>query len=75
MNGLEFARIGSDDLVFGLDRKRSTRGDFHLNEISELARGLVRVRNADSVDQRNPLYARHPEAWLESRVRDRKSVV
>ncbi|HEV2202844.1 MAG TPA: hypothetical protein VGR73_23750 [Bryobacteraceae bacterium] len=75
VNGLEFARIGTDDLTFGLDRKRTVRGnsdargDSHVNEVSELARGLVRVRNADMEDRRNPLFIRHPEAWLESRVR------
>ncbi len=30
---------------------------------------LSRLRSADAVDRRNPLYLRNPEAWLESQVR------
>ena len=69
VRGLEFARAGSEDLVFGLDRKRAVRSQAHLTEVQELARGLARVRHPDAADRRNPLYTRHPEAWLESQVR------
>jgi hypothetical protein len=69
VNGLEFARIGNQEILFGLDRKRTARRDADLSEIEKLAGGLVRMRCADAVDRRNPLYTRHPEAWLESRVR------
>jgi hypothetical protein len=67
--GLEFARIGNDELVYGLDRKHTVRSQAHLAEVQELARGLARVRNEDAADRKNPLYTRHPEAWLESEVR------
>ena len=40
-----------------------------LPEIENLARGLARLRNASAADRANPLYLRHPEAWLESQVR------
>ena len=40
-----------------------------LPEIEALARGLARLRNAAAADRANPLYLRHPEAWLESQVR------
>lgn len=69
VRGLEFARVGSGELVFGLDRKRVVRSQAHLAEVQELARGLARVRHPDAADRQNPLYTRHPETWLESRVR------
>ena len=69
VRGMEFARAGNGEASFGLDRKRAVRSQTHLAEMEELARGLVRVRNADAADTRNPLYTRHPEMWLESQVR------
>ena len=69
VRGLEFARIGNDELVYGLDRKHSVRSQAHLAEVQELARGLARVRHEDAADRQNPLYTRHPETWLESQVR------
>ena len=44
-------------------------GSRQLPEIEALARGLARLRSADAADRVNPLYLRHPEAWLESQVR------
>ena len=74
VNGLEFARVSADALAFGLDRKHSIRSDavltdVHAAEIEALAMGLGAMRNADAPDRHNPLYQRHPEAWLESRIR------
>ena len=47
----------------------SIAGEAQLAEIETLARGLARLRSADAADRVNPLYLRHPEAWLESQVR------
>jgi hypothetical protein len=62
--GLEFARARGDGLKFGLDRKHPA-GEQHLAEIETLARELAHMRRR----RENPLYSRHPEAWLESQVR------
>jgi hypothetical protein len=48
--------------------RHAAGGERHLQEIENLARGLLRMRNPDA-DRANPLYQRHPEAWLESQVR------
>jgi hypothetical protein len=69
VRGLEFARASGDDLLFGLDHKHVAGSEAHLGEIEQLALGLARMRNASSADRTNPLYTRHPEAWLESQVR------
>jgi hypothetical protein len=69
VHGLEFARIGNDKLVYGLDRKHTLRTQAHVAEVQDLAKGLARVRSTDAADRQNPLYTRHPEAWLESQVR------
>jgi hypothetical protein len=69
VRGLEFARTSGDDLLFGLDHKHIAGSDAHLDEIEQLALGLAQMRHADAVDRMNPLYARHPEAWLESQLR------
>jgi hypothetical protein len=54
------------------------RAAFHRTDVAveadargcvELARGLARLRNPSALDRTNPLYTRHPEAWLESQVR------
>lgn len=68
VRGLEFARTSASGLLFGID-ERHTAGERQLPEIEALARGLARLRNADAADRVNPLYLRHPEAWLESQVR------
>jgi len=69
-HGLEFARTAGAELLFGMDQRRRARsaksGEIHL-----LAEELGRMRSADAADRMNPLYLRSPEAWLESRVRNR----
>ncbi|MGH9646547.1 MAG: hypothetical protein ACRD4E_07000 [Bryobacteraceae bacterium] len=72
VRGLEFARTSGSTLgsglLFGID-ERHIAGPQQLSEIESLAKGLSRLRNAASADRANPLYLRHPEAWLESQVR------
>jgi hypothetical protein len=68
VRGLEFARASSGELKFGIDQKQAA-GASNLGEIEELARGLERMRAPSAADRQNPLYLRHPEAWLESQVR------
>jgi hypothetical protein len=68
VRGLEFARASAGELRFGLDHKQ-VAGAANLGEIEELARGLDRMRASSAADRQNPLYLRHPEAWLESQVR------
>ena len=68
VRGLEFARTSGSTLLFGID-ERHAAGAKQLPEIETLARGLARFRNATAADRTNPLYLRHPEAWLESQVR------
>lgn len=69
VRGFEFARAAGEEMLFGIDRKHAAASDAHADEIEELARGLARMRSADAADRANPLYVRHPEAWLESQVR------
>jgi len=68
VRGLQFAHTSGSALLFGLD-ERHVAGEKQLPEIEALARGLARLRNPAAVDQTNPLYKRHPEAWLESQIR------
>lgn len=70
VRGLEFARVRDNVLRFGLDGQRQIATRAHLAEIEELARGIAGMRRARATDQTNPLYKLHPEAWLESQVRD-----
>ena len=74
VRGLEFARAIGGELRFGIDIQHSGRhvaaGERHIAEIEQLAMGLAAMRHADVGDRMNPLYLRHPEAWLESQVRD-----
>lgn len=72
VRGLEFARTSGSTLLFGID-DRHAAGSRQLPEIEALARGLARLRNANAADRVNPLYLRHPEAWLESQVRSAPS--
>jgi len=69
VRGLEIARVAGDELLFGIDRKHSALGDAAVEEAAQLAAGVARMRQADAADRMNPLYLRHPEAWLESQVR------
>ena len=75
VRGLEFARANGRGFVFGLERRRQVRSQANLAEIGELARGLARMRHPEAPDRRNPLYTRHPEAWLESQVRAQLDVI
>ena len=72
VRGLEFARVAAGEaggeLRFGIDHKHPA-GAAQIGEIEQLARGLAEMRHASAADRANPLYARHPEAWLESQVR------
>ena len=72
VRGLEFARTSGSTLLFGID-ERNAAGARQLPEIEALARGLARLRSATAPDRINPLYVRHPEAWLESQVRSSAS--
>ncbi|HWZ29872.1 MAG TPA: hypothetical protein VNX18_00970 [Bryobacteraceae bacterium] len=69
VRGLEFARTSGGEVLFGIDQKHVVRSQAHVLEITELAAGLARMRHAGAEDRLNPLYTRHPEAWLESQVR------
>jgi hypothetical protein len=75
VRGLEFAAADSGGFRFGLERKQAVRTEADLAEVLELARGLARMRHPDAVDRSNPLYTRHPEAWLESQVRAQLEVI
>ncbi len=68
VHGMEFARAGNGRLLFGLDHKIEASTDANVAEIEALARGLAERRDAGQ-DHVHPLYARNPEAWLESQVR------
>jgi hypothetical protein len=72
VRGLEFARTSGATLLFGIDERHAAHlsNARQLSEIENLARGLARLRNAAAADRANPLYLRHPEAWLESQVRN-----
>lgn len=69
VRGLEFARATATEILFGIDHKHAARSDRDLKEIGRLAGELARMRHADAADRANPLFLRHPEAWLESQVR------
>lgn len=69
VRGLEFARTSGSTVLFGIDGRQCEAGARQLPEIEALARGLARLRSASAADRLNPLYLRHPEAWLESQVR------
>jgi hypothetical protein len=68
VRGLEFARTSGSALLFGIDQKH-IGGERQLPEIEALARGVARLRHPSAADRNNPIYIRHPEAWLESQVR------
>jgi hypothetical protein len=69
VRGLEFARVIGDELLFGLDRKHAAGSEAHFQEAERIAQELSRIRNFQAEDRGNPLFTRHPEAWLESQVR------
>jgi hypothetical protein len=68
VHGMEFARSSGSRLLLGIDRKHAV-DEAAFSEVAALARGLARMRQAEAEDRVNPLYTRHPEAWLESQVR------
>ncbi len=73
VHGLEFARAEGGRTSFGLDHKievstEARLAEMQIAEMEALARGLAERRDARQ-DHVHPLYARHPEAWLESQVR------
>ncbi len=68
VRGLEFARTSGSTLLFGIDQRHPASAR-QLPEVEALARGLARMRNVAAPDRGNPLYLRHPEAWLESQIR------
>jgi hypothetical protein len=69
VHGLEFARVSSDELLFGFDHHHLAGSEAHIAEAGRLAQELARMRNPQAIDRANPIYLRHPEAWLESQVR------
>jgi hypothetical protein len=69
VRGIEFARVRDDELLFGLDRKHAAGSDAHLMETARIGQEIARMRNFRAIDRSNPIYLRHPEAWLESQVR------
>lgn len=66
VHGLEFARTAGSGILVGLDTKRAGSSQ----SLDAWASELSRMRSADAPDRRNPLYAKNPEAWLESQVRN-----
>ena len=68
VRGLEFARATATALSYGVETRRTATAS-NLAEIEHLAGELARMRSADAANRENPLYARSPEGWLESRVR------
>lgn len=69
VRGIEFARVTGDELLFGFDQRHAAGSDAHLAEAERIAQELARMRNSRAMDRGNPLFLRHPEAWLESQVR------
>lgn len=69
VRGLEFARICGGELLFGLERKHVAGSEAHFAEAGRLAAEIARMRHPGAADRGNPMYLRHPEAWLESQVR------
>lgn len=69
VRGIEFARVSGDELLFGFDHRHSAGSEAHIAEAERIAQEIARMRNARALDRGNPIYLRHPEAWLESEVR------
>jgi hypothetical protein len=69
VRGLEFARISGDELLFGFDRWHAAGSEAHIEEAEQIAREIGRMRHPRAMDRGNPLFLRHPEAWLEAQVR------
>jgi hypothetical protein len=69
VRGWEFARVSGDELLFGFDHRHAAGSDTHIAEAERMAQELARMRHPQAIDRANPIYLRHPEAWLESQVR------
>ncbi len=69
VRGLEFARIAGDELLFGFDHRHTAGSETHIAEAERIAQEIARMRHPQAADRGNPVYLRHPEAWLESQVR------
>jgi hypothetical protein len=69
VRGLEFARVSGDELLFGFDHRHAAGSDAHIAEAERIAQELARMRHPQAIDRANPVYLRHPEAWLEAQVR------
>jgi hypothetical protein len=69
VRGLEFARVSGDELLFGFDHKHAAGSEAHIAEAERIAQELARMRTSQAIDRGNPIYLRHPEAWLESQIR------
>jgi hypothetical protein len=69
VRGLEFARVASDTLLYGFDHRHAAGSEAHVEEAARIAGELARMRHPQALDRGNPIYLRHPEAWLESQVR------
>ncbi len=68
VRGIEFARIAGKLMTYGLDRS-SPVTDRNFDRVTALAGEILRLRSAPPPDNRNPLYTKYPERWLESQVR------
>jgi len=68
VRGLEIARVGDEGLVATFDGCTPYRTS--VEEVTNLAHNVARVRAPDSADRHHPLYRRDPELWLESSVRE-----
>jgi hypothetical protein len=69
VRGLEFGRVAGDELLFGFDHRHAAGSEAHIAEAERIAQEIARMRHPQAIDRGNPLYLRHPEAWLESQVR------
>lgn len=74
IRGLEIASLRGGVLRFGLETKHKGSAS-NVGEILDLANAVAASRHSAVRDQRSPLYAKYPEAWLESQVRRNPAVI
>jgi hypothetical protein len=74
VRGFEFARYRAGVLRAGIDRKQKMDPS-QAGEVAMLAAELARLRSWSAADERNPLYTRAAEGWLESQVRAQLTAV
>ncbi|MBI5085398.1 MAG: hypothetical protein HZB13_12470 [Acidobacteria bacterium] len=72
VRGLEFARLTGGVLTVGVDRKRPARS---LEAVERLARELACFRRHCGPEPAHPWFIRNPEAWLESVMRRRVTLL